>query len=228
MKLFSDCSATCTKHPTLLRLADSAICLFVIFPSMISFWRGIWDLCEVYFPPNHGVYSYCMSLAIGSCSIFDYALLPVLDRYLSRDRKVVYVIVTRVNMYLQSVLVLFYWRGVWDMANHFLLPYGWITGLIGVCVCYGSQLLTMTSRSVLFTPFAVALDTDKDILNASPCLQTEVIPICLGFTGDSWHIDLTYMHVRFKINYAIVLNSAIFISFTTTPVRAVVDSCNHL
>jgi Fuseless len=167
----------CAKPSSWLHFADSMISLFILFPSMLFYWRGIWDLLGLYARedlPHHVPLCYWLMTAVGSLSLVSYATLPVLNHYLTRDNRVVYVIVTRVHMYVHGAAVMTFWRGVWSLADHYLIDFGWTTGLVGLCVCHVSLLLLMTSRSAIFTPFVVSLDTDSDILTPCTCLQTEV------------------------------------------------------
>ena len=86
----------------------------------------------------------------------------------------VYILVSRVVLYVYGILAMAYWRGVWGVADYYLLQYGWKAGTIGLLVSYTTLLLLRCSRTLIFPPFVVTLDTRKDVLQPSTLFQTEV------------------------------------------------------
>ena len=158
----------------LMQAADSVLCLFVFYPSMLFYWRGIWDLFGVYIYPDDEPKNHWVTTGIGACSIIGYFVYPLLDRLFTSRSGFVYILVSRVALYVQGVLAMAYWRGVWGVADYYLLQFGWKGGVIGLLISYTTLLLLRCSRTLIFPPFVVVLDTRKDVLQPSTLFQTEV------------------------------------------------------
>ena len=61
---------------------DYVMNLFVFFPSMLCYWRGIWDLYGYYFSmvdPDEGVYNWFIA-GTGACFIGAYFVYPIVNR----------------------------------------------------------------------------------------------------------------------------------------------------
>lgn len=159
----------------LWHFADSSLCLLVFFPSMVFYWRGIWDLFGVYISPSSVLTCNWVVFGIGCLTILEYFLHPAIRYFLQNVRsRFVYVIISRVYMYFSGVILMAYWRGVWTLADYYLQKYGWQSGLVGLLTCYPLLVLSVTSRSVIFPPFIVNLDTGPNVLVPSTKFQTQV------------------------------------------------------
>jgi len=108
------------------KVADCTLCIFVFFPSMVFYWRGIWDLLGVYIYPDNEPLCHWVITGIGSCTILSYGIFPLLTQALEGSRKSVYVLVTRTFMFIHGDLSMTYWRGVWMLGDYYLLQYGWV------------------------------------------------------------------------------------------------------
>ena len=89
-----------------LTILDSLMAYFVFFPMVCLYWRGSWDLIGYYVLPEHVPYNYWVHAAIGSCSVFDYLIIPLLDRNLDRNKKVLWKISNLQSMELRLFLIL--------------------------------------------------------------------------------------------------------------------------
>ena len=95
-----------------LHALDCALSLFLFFPSMLAYWRGIWDLLGVYIIPEQEPLCHWLTTGLGACALLNYFTLPLLDHWLSRDRRLTYFLVTRLHMVVMGLLNMAYWRGV--------------------------------------------------------------------------------------------------------------------
>lgn len=154
--------------------ADSALCLLLLFPSMVFFWRGIWDLYGVYIYPGQQFESALGTFLLGSCSIFGYLLLPVCDWSFHKLGTTTCAVLTRFYIFAYSILYMAYWKGVWTLADYFLEPYGWLAGVIGFCVIYPVTVLLRVSRTAIFPPFVVVMDSREDALGAATRFKVQV------------------------------------------------------
>jgi len=171
------CSITCklAANQRLLHVIDSTLCLLIFFPSMVFYWRGIWDLYGVYISPNDPFVSNWAVFGLGCGTIFGYFIHLIINRLL-RDvtNRVFYFVVSRVYMYMYGILLMAYWRGAWTVADYYLNEYGWHSALVGLLTCYPLLVVLCSSRSVLFPPFIVCLDTRSSVLVPSTRFQTQV------------------------------------------------------
>jgi len=67
-----------------------------------------------------------------------------------------------------------YWRWVFLLGDYYLLQYGWVGGVVGIVSCYGLLVLLGATRTCIFTPFYVLLDTREDVLSITTRLGTKV------------------------------------------------------
>jgi len=92
--------------------------------------------------------------------------------------RIVYLLATRVYMYLFSVPAMAYWRGVWLLIDYYIRDVDPVLGsLAGLVAGYGLLVALRCSRSLIFPPFVVALDTRPDLLVPSTRFQTKVFVI---------------------------------------------------
>ncbi len=158
----------------LLQTGDTIFCCFLFYPLMLCYWRGIWDLWGVWINPEDEIFWDWITFAVGSCSALGYFLLPVLNRYLNREHRVKFVVVTRIYMYLQAALYVCYWRGGWVLGDYYYTGQGWQYALISLTVCLLLLLSLRGLRMVVFPPLCTSLDTRPDLLDANPRFGTLV------------------------------------------------------
>jgi len=70
--------------PGCQHVADSLLCLLVFFPSMLCYWRGIWDLYGVYLFPDDPLWCDWATFALGCGALLGYFYQPALDHLLHR------------------------------------------------------------------------------------------------------------------------------------------------
>ncbi len=56
------------------------------FPTALMYFRGSWDLIGYYMPANAPV-TYWSQTLIGTCTVFNWLILPVLDKQLNPIRE---------------------------------------------------------------------------------------------------------------------------------------------
>lgn len=165
-----------------LRAIDSLLCVFLFFPSMLFFWRGIWDLYGVYVFPNDSPRFEWATAGLGACSIVGYFACPLLSRCLGAVRwKALRFIVVRLYMYAFGILAMANWRGIWGLADHYLKGFGWRGNVVEFLVCYSFLVVMRCSRSLVFPPFVVCLDTRDSLLVPSTCFRSQVRPLTFAF-----------------------------------------------
>jgi hypothetical protein len=159
-------ACSCSKCPEWRRLwiGDTFLVCFLLFPTMVFYWRGIWDLVGVYIFPDDELKRCWTIVGLGSATIFGYALHPVVDVALRRTSRRWRLVLTRVYMAVYAVLPMAYWRGVWTTADYYLLQYGWQAGLIEYVICEVVLITCRVRQTAIFPPLVVVMDTRKDVL----------------------------------------------------------------
>ena len=157
-----------------LQCGDSLLCLFVFFPAMVAYWRGIWDFSGAVVNPSGKGTGEWRLVAIGSLAITGYAVWPILPKYAGERKTWRYVIVTRVSMYLHATCAMCYWRGVWLVSDVYIKTVTWKDDLQTTLVTGLILLVTKGFRNCIFPPFYTALDTRTDLLEPFPRFGSKV------------------------------------------------------
>jgi len=167
-------------------VADSLLCLFVFFPSMLCYWRGIWDLYGVYLYPDDPLFCDWATFGLGCGALLGYFYQPAIDHLLEhcglvegrRSWKgyVVFVLLSRFALYVHAVTAMAHWRGVWHLANRYIdqLVDRTTGAIVGLIVCYLALVALRACHTAIFPPFIVINDMRPDVLVASTRLQTKV------------------------------------------------------
>jgi hypothetical protein len=163
------------KHcKAVLFLLDVFIVLTISFPLSILHWRGTWQLQEYYFFPNDKLNSLWLSFAIGSnVCIVELLLQPFLKEKLSTCQRCVYIIVSRLHLYIHGWGVLCYWRGLWGLLDFYLSP-GWVNSIIVFGIFQFLLTVTQTIRTAVGLPVSLRLDTSRDLLEPDLVFKTSV------------------------------------------------------
>jgi len=167
-------------------VADSLLCLFVFFPSMLCYWRGIWDLYGVYLFPDDPLLCDWTTFGLGCGAILGYFYQPAVGHLVQhygfaggrRTWKgcVIFVFMTRFAMYVHAVTAMAHWRGVWHLANRYIdAVFDRLTGaIVGLVVCFSSLVALRACHTAIFPPFIVINDLRHDVMVPSTRLQTKV------------------------------------------------------
>ena len=157
----------------ILHVGDSLLCCLVFFPSMVLYWRGIWDLWGVYIFHGQSPKQQWVLLTISLTSVFGYIAAPLLDKYLDRGKRILYFVVSRGYSYIYAALNMCYWRAVWTLGDYYL-PADMGSSAVNLACTYIPLLLFRVSRCCIFPPMLTCLDTRDDFLKVSPRFKTKV------------------------------------------------------
>ena len=106
------------RHLFLLQLADSVICLFIMFPVLLCYWRGIQDILTVFVFPSHRILNILSVTAVGLLSPVGYLVAPVLDRWMEgRHGSWTHWFVAKVFMLTYGAMFMCMWYGLWNTAG---------------------------------------------------------------------------------------------------------------
>ena len=144
--------------PAVYHALDSLLCMFLLFPSMVFCWRGIWDLWGYYTGYKHWVMFGC-----GCISVFGYFVHPLVERYIPRKNRILYQILVRVYLFIFMCFFMCYWRGIWDTIDHYF-GFGLQNNLITYFCCYTILIVSRSVRSCIFPPMFAVDDLSEDVL----------------------------------------------------------------
>ena len=158
----------------LLSAGDVLICMLAIFPLSILHWRGTWQLQDEYFLPQNIYSSSWLSLTLGAaiCTL-ELLMQPSLAEWVTPETPVLYVIVTRLHLYVHGWAILCYWRGVWNLLDLWLTSH-WLNSIVLYAICQMLMILTRTVRTVVGVPLAFHLDTSPNLLDPDIVFRTSV------------------------------------------------------
>ena len=156
-----------------LAVLDSIWAVVVCLPALCLYWRGCFSLMDHYILPQHIPANYWLMTVLGCLKLVTFWLLEPLDAYLRHASRVKYVIVTRLLLIYHGWLFMFYWWGVWRMFDHYI---GTTPVELAGClfVSLGSLLLLGCTRSVMFPPYYIKLDTRPNLFEPENRFRTTV------------------------------------------------------
>lgn len=144
--------------------------LYMLVPALVLFyWRGTWELCDIYFYPDSLQKSAICSMLIGYLGMAGYFFVQyVLHRYhVHYPRKEnqrandVLSVLSRVETYIVGFFVVNAWRGLWFFQDIWLIPSNptvsaWVSHVVGVVF-----LISLSKLKSVYAPPAVDMnDTD--------------------------------------------------------------------
>ena len=162
-----------------LRVIDILWSCFIVTPLVVFYWSGTWKLLDAYVLPVSAtdevpLLSSYVSLGIGTAiGLSGYLVLPLLSEHINPQWSVKHVIVSRIFSYIYVFGILNFWRGVWNITDHFVG-----TDLRWSLVSYAiSKLILIALRSVsscLSSPFIVTKDHRDDFYKTYTLCRSEV------------------------------------------------------
>lgn len=191
------------EYVTQLHISDSLLCIFILFPANLLYWRGTWDLWGVYINPKpYYPAPQWILLAVSLTSfIVGYFLFPLLDWTINKKRTLSYFTATRACLWIYGAFYMSYWRAVWETVDYYV-PSGVLACLLQFVVTYGILLALRSARTCIFSPFYVSLDTRDNVLlhdtrfntsvsNAAMYAQTNVHHAMsnIRFLQGGWPVD---------------------------------------
>lgn len=154
----------------LLGLSDTLLCLLVLAPAVVGFWRGTWMLLDIYgsyFPP-------IQSFLLGSFIHLVFNIIQDSFYELVKGKspnlgvKILNMVSTRFYIYIFAISSNMHWRGQWSIMDYYLEVYLNENGIvlkkgserliIGTVGCLISLIVLRSCRNCLAPPFVFCLD----------------------------------------------------------------------
>jgi hypothetical protein len=161
-----------------LKSIDCCISSLIIFPAVISSWRGTWDIIGLYILPDQTPLNHWVTSAIGCFSLFmGYFIHPPLVKWLRGCRHGVFLVGSRLAMYAHFIFNICLWHGGWGLLDHYMTS-DWRWSLIGYMAGSLVSMGLKCFRTNMYTPLSAFLDKKEVVMIPATRFQTEV-GICL-------------------------------------------------
>ena len=131
-----DYSPTRSCRALVLFLADNLLSTAIIAPLVVFYWRGTWELLNVYLLPHDPAASGWICFVIGNIGIVCLVYLQKpLSRWLHVDVPLHWILGYHVYTYVLGFFNVCHWRGVWVLLDHYTgvsVLSSWTTFAIGI------------------------------------------------------------------------------------------------
>lgn len=169
------CSSLDMKLLKRLQVIDCLLSLFVFTPLCVFYWRGTYQLADIYIVPSRPVLSATLSTVLG-CALqvcMSSAQRPLARIVKSQHAGWVRFMITRGYTAIYAVGLVNHWRGAWALVDLLTTTSLWsscASTLVG-----GIALVALRSLSnVIAPPLAVSLDLPEDYFVAQTFFKSHV------------------------------------------------------
>lgn len=154
------------RNKKLINYLDSIICLIIFGPLTIFFWRGTWELMDIYYVHFKGWPTFFFSLS----AQFSYSIVrEPLQNYLNLNNTLfITKILPKIYIYTFGVISVMQWRSVWVLVDdYFIVDYDgpyvirvvhfkeliiiWLIIILLLC-------LLKSFKNILSSPLAIDVD----------------------------------------------------------------------
>ncbi|XP_012253514.2 uncharacterized protein LOC105684613 isoform X2 [Athalia rosae] len=147
-------------HYTILTVLDTIFSTCVAAPAVVGYWRGTWELSDVYIYPDNEVISCIVSIIIGFSGFFVFNVTQhFLDEFFHPDKhRLSYYLGSRCYTALFGFCCVNVWRGVWqalDLATGLLPSTVFATTGIGLL----ALALLRALRNIAAPPISLSVDS---------------------------------------------------------------------
>ncbi|XP_042860983.1 uncharacterized protein LOC122246467 [Penaeus japonicus] len=158
-----------------LAVIDSLLSIFIFAPLVVGYWRGCWQLMDIYLLPGNKQLSVLTSLAIGNVSGLVFCLLqgPLAAVCDNERRPRLHLLVSRLYTAVYCVCCVNHWRGVWA-AWDLYTGISWQSGATSAGIGLLTLALTRGLKNILAPPFIVVTDHPSGYFKVPTLFSTKV------------------------------------------------------
>ncbi|KAF7287351.1 uncharacterized protein LOC143191033 [Rhynchophorus ferrugineus] len=108
-----------TTYYTLITVLDLLFSALIVCPCVVSYWRSVWTLMDIYVSPNDHLLSAVISTSVGVCGhLFFLLFQKVLENNFHPDRsRILFYIVSRLYTICFAFTCVNGWRGPWEILT---------------------------------------------------------------------------------------------------------------
>lgn len=151
-----------TYHSVVLEVIDSFYSSLVVAPLVVSYWRGTWNLSDVYLIPNNKIHSAVASLIIGIVGhlVFTIGQGSFRGHFDPNRHRLTFYCGSRLYTSIYGVICVNCWRGGWQLIDHYTARN--MTTILSITIFAIISLMALkTIRNVTAPPFLVVTDTSQ-------------------------------------------------------------------
>lgn len=165
----------------LLAVLDSILSIFVFSPLVVGYWRGCWQLMDIFLFPDNKLYSVLTSLGIGLLSGLLFCLIqgPLNSLCDHNRRPIIHLLISRIYSIIYSVCVVNHWRGVWSFWDLYT-GISWQSGASSFGIGLLTLALTRGLKNILAPPFLVVPDHPTGYFDVPTLFKAEVCGVCVS------------------------------------------------
>ncbi|CAL4064344.1 unnamed protein product, partial [Meganyctiphanes norvegica] len=158
----------------ILGVLDQIISIIFITPCVVGYWRGSWQLLDIFLLPDNFKYSVFTSLGIGLGSGLFFTLIQgPLSRGCDHERRPrLHLFVSRLYTFVYCFCCVNHWRGVWA-AWDLYTGITWKSGMLSTGIGYLVLCLTRGLNNILAPPFYVCMDAPAQYFTVPTLFQTK-------------------------------------------------------
>lgn len=164
-----------TYHSVLLEFLDSFYSAFIIAPLVVFYWRGTWNLSELYLYPRDKIQSSVASLLIGIAGHLVFTIWQrTFEKFLNPNRhRLVYYAGSRLYTAIFGIICVNLWRGGWQLIDHYTARD--MSTILSITILAIFALMALKSlRNVVATPFVVITDQKLEYFRVPTKYKTMV------------------------------------------------------
>uniref|UniRef100_A0A1L8D9T0 Putative conserved plasma membrane protein n=1 Tax=Nyssomyia neivai TaxID=330878 RepID=A0A1L8D9T0_9DIPT len=159
-------------HGVLLDFLDTILSTLVVGPLVISYWRGTWNLMDLYLFPNDKILSASASLGIGVvghliCTLFQDAFKHLHPNH----HRITFYVISRLYTAIYGVICINGWRGGWQLIDAYT-PTKVSTILLCTIIPAVCLALLKALRNLSAAPFTISIDAPNEYFDVQTMFKT--------------------------------------------------------
>lgn len=164
-----------TYHSVLLEFLDSLYSSIIVAPLIVFYWRGTWNLSEIYLYPHKKIQSSVASLLIGIAGHLVFTIWQrTFEKFLDANRhRLIFYVGSRIYTAIFGIICVNCWRGGWQLIDHYTARD--MTTILSITFLAILALMALKSlRNVVATPFVIITDQKLDYFRVPTKYKTMV------------------------------------------------------
>lgn len=152
-----------TYHSLVLDFLDYCFASLVVAPLVVSYWRGTWNLLEVYLCPGEKIHSSVVSLIIGILGHLVFTIWQGSFRgHFDPDHhRLTFYCGSRLYTSIFGIICVNCWRGGWQLIDHYTARN--MTTILSITIIAIISLMYLKAlRNVTGPPFVVIPDHPRE------------------------------------------------------------------
>lgn len=164
-------------HSVMLQVLDTLYSSLVVAPLVVSYWRGTWNLSEVYLYPFNKIQSQVASLIIGILGHLVFTIFQgsFRSRFSPHQHRLIFYCGSRLYTSIFGIVCVNCWRGGWQLIDHYTARD--IKSVLAITIVAIIALMGLKAiRNVAAPPYVIVTDHSKEYFNV-PTMYKKLVRI---------------------------------------------------